>query len=663
MDMQITNKKRTLKQLVLISVGLLFVAMIALSAIFSFSASKHYVQEQLAKHSQEAATFLGIGLSSINEQDSGVGRERLIDAMFDSGDYQSIVLRINASDEVVERMLDVEQTKAPLWFVGMIDLQVQSGDAEVMSGWQRLGSLKVVSNSALAIDKLWERFVVQLILFAGLLIVGILLLYSLLRYLLAPLVQLEQQAQRIANRFFEQPLELPPTRELDSVARSINDMAQSLKKVFDEQIDDIERLRDLSRLDDLTGLFNREGFDARLKSDLVGRSVTGVGELVLVMLNDFESINLSHGRQTGDELLQEISKLLKELSAEYRGAYCSRRSGAQFSVFLSGVSVDCAETYAQKLLSKIQSIPVLRQGLKDDWVNVGVAEVSDAETVSGLLSKADMALRQAQSKGISGWQRYVDLEEDGVSQEVRQANHWQSILQDVLQNNALVLHEQPVQSLVDDSISHKQLLSRIELDGEMIVASTFLPMAKRFGLMVRFDEMIVEAVFAALNKSDSDQSMHYNIALSEAAIADTIFMEWLIEHLRQNQSILHRVTFEVPEHALGFGEEILLKLCELGDSWGFGLCIDRFGVSSIPFTYLKRVRVRSIKIDTSFIRDIHENQENQFFLRSVVQIAHSQNIQVVAIGVESAAELAVLKDLGVDAATGYQICKPSQAQF
>ncbi|WP_156504291.1 hypothetical protein, partial [Oleiphilus sp. HI0066] len=72
--MQITNKKRTLKQLVLISVGLLFVAMIALSAIFSFSASKHYVQEQLAKHSQEAATFLGIGLSSINEQDSGVGR-------------------------------------------------------------------------------------------------------------------------------------------------------------------------------------------------------------------------------------------------------------------------------------------------------------------------------------------------------------------------------------------------------------------------------------------------------------------------------------------------------------------------------------------------------------------------------------------------------------
>ncbi|WP_156493724.1 EAL domain-containing protein, partial [Oleiphilus sp. HI0125] len=92
-------------------------------------------------------------------------------------------------------------------------------------------------------------------------------------------------------------------------------------------------------------------------------------------------------------------------------------------------------------------------------------------------------------------------------------------------------------------------------------------------------------------------------------------------------------------------------------------CIDRFGVSSIPFTYLKRVRVRSIKIDTSFIRDIHENQENQFFLRSVVQIAHSQNIQVVAIGVESAAELAVLKDLGVDAATGYQICKPSQAQF
>jgi EAL domain-containing protein (putative c-di-GMP-specific phosphodiesterase class I) len=168
-------------------------------------------------------------------------------------------------------------------------------------------------------------------------------------------------------------------------------------------------------------------------------------------------------------------------------------------------------------------------------------------------------------------------------------------------------------------------------------------------------------VLKALASSEGQE--HYNITLSEAAIADEVFMQWLAEQLEKHKHVLSRVSFEVPEHAIGFGEDVLVKLCDMGQNWGFSLCIDRFGVSSIPFTYLQRVSVSAIKIDSSFIRNIHLNKENQFFLRAAVQIAHSQNIQVVAIGVETEDELAMIREIGVDAATGYIIQRPSLAKF
>lgn len=656
-----TIKKRSLKQLVLVSVGMLVLFLLGLSASLNFANTRVYIDEQLARHSLDAATFLGLALSSQKEGESNVAKERMIDSIFDSGDYASIQFRAQDGRVIVERSLPSSDSGVPSWFLSRMKLSNFAGEAKVMSGWSQLGTVHVQANPSLAENELWLLFKGQVVLFASVLVVGLLILYALLRKLLAPLSQLEAQAHRIASRFFDQPIELPPTRELDTVVRSMNDMSVKLKRVFDEQLGDIERLRDQTRKDALTGLFNREGFDARLKSDLTDSSVSGVGVLVLVMVNDFGQINIDHGRQEADALLVSVADVLRKLALECRGAYLARRTGAQFSMFLPGVSVDEAEVLAQRLMSKILGLTILRQALRDDWLNVGLAPVNEAETVASLFSKADLALRQAQEKGVSGWRRYASEGGDGFSEEVRQANHWQKILQEVLSSRDITLYEQSVRRLSDNSLSHKQVLSRIEVEGQLIVAATFLPMAKRFGLMVLFDELVVELTLESLAQSGGDE--RYNITLSEAAIADEVFMRWLAEKLEKHKGVLPRVTFEVPEHALGFGEDVLIRLCEMGQRWGFNLCIDRFGVSSIPFTYLQRVKVSALKIDSSFIRNIHLNQENQFFLRAAVQIAHSQNIQVVAIGVETEDELSMVRELGVDAATGYIIQRPSLAQF
>lgn len=657
--MEANKNKRSLKQLIVISVGALFLILLAGSFLLSFATSRAYVESQLSQHSREAATFLGLSLSSIAGEGRQIEQLRMIDALFDSGDYQIIRFENAQGKEVVTKTMSGAEERVPVWFASMLEFDSEVGVAQVMAGWQQQGKVLVQSNTELAYEELWQMFKLQVLWFSLVTLIGLFGLYFLMRKLLMPLADMEKQARDLSHSAFKSRVSLPNTRELESVAVSMNEMSASLERVFDDQLNVIESLRDQSRKDSLTHLFNRDGFDARLRSDLSDTTVSGQGALLLVVIKDFDSFNAKQGRSAGDTLLCEVAGVLNQFVERRSGAYAARRGGAQFSVFVPAIALESSEDLASSLLAKLLSLPAVRHSLRDDTFNIGLAMVEKSDSVKNLLSKADLALRQAQAKDASSWQRYVPEGGEGLVDEVRQANHWQAILQNVLAKNQVILHQQVVRFVDSDEISHHQVLSRIEHEGHLIVASTFLPMARRFGMMVLFDRLIVERVLTGM----SEDQGRYHITLSEAAIMDDHFMAWLVEQLPIYKEVLPRVTFEVPEHALGFGEALLQRFAELGAQWGFKLCIDRFGVSAVPFSYLQRIAVSALKIDQSFIRGINVNLDNQFFLRAVVQIAHSQNIQVIAIGVESQEELETLRKLGIDAAMGYVIEHAEPASF
>jgi diguanylate cyclase (GGDEF)-like protein len=654
------NNKRSLKKLVVLSVGLLLLCLLLGNFVLSFVLGRAYLEEQMQSHAQDAATALGLSISSVVVAGDLIATERMIDVVFDSGDYQSVVYADASGNVLIERSLQYEGEAAPRWFAQMLAMEQSQVEARVVSGWKQRGLVSLVSNANIAYLKLWERFQTQMLWFIAVLLIGLFALYALLRSLLRPLEDMERYAKTLSHNGFDARLAEPSTRELGSVAQALNGMSENLGRVFTDQLDSIESLRQQARLDPLTGLFNREGFDNRLKADLDVHHGVRQGALGLVMLGEFEAVNERQGRDAGDSLLKAVGDTLAKAVSGYDLAYAARRSGAQFSVFLPNLEGDDIDRFASALLSSLLAIPDFRQSLQDDLVHVGLSAVAPKDELSGLLSKADLALRQAQSQSISAWQRYAKLDPQDALEEVRQANHWKTILEQVLADNALILYQQPVYELQTGTLSHQQVLARIKVEGQLIVAGIFLPMAKRFGLSVLFDKMIVEKVLSALAES---HECAYSITLSEASIADEHFSSWLESQLDQHHAVLSRVIFEVPEHALGFGESVMMRLCELGKKYGFSLAIDRFGISSVPFSYIQRVPVKMIKIDSSFVRDIHVNQDNQFFLRSAVQIAHSQNIKVLAIGVETEHELAQLKSVGVDTALGYYWERPRLASF
>lgn len=651
------HSRRTLKQLLMCFIAALLTLLLLGSFFLNISVTREYLQNQLQSHAQDAATSLGLSMSTVIDARDEVAAARMIDVIFDSGDYRRVVFYDLKEQAIITREQKLKIEKVPNWFIELIDLEAPAQQAQVVSGWSQLGSLEIESHPGYAYVELWKVMQTQSVWFFVIAIIGFILAQVFISGILRPLKQVEQQAHEMSLNRFGYKAPMPKTRELARVAFAMNDMGEKLGRVFQDQLSLIENLRAKSFVDTLTGLNNREGFDNRLKAELESEQRTGQGCLLLVQLSDFSEINQEYGRALGDELLQSVASILAKLAKKNAGSFAARRSGVDFSVFFPGLMSDAVDDFATQLLSDLSALPIIKQLLRDDIIHLGFACVRHNDNSQSVLSKADMALRQAQGSGISAWQRYANIEAVDLSSEVRQANEWHTILKQVLADRSVHLHVQPVLDFQNKDLLYYQVLARIDVGDKLAVAGLFLPMAERFQLMTPFDQMVIEKVLSYLSLKQNEGT--YCVSLSESTMSDAQFLDWLDSSLAALTGPVDRLIFEVSEHTIHYREAALQGLSDLSQKYGFKLSVDRFGSSSVPFSYLQRIGLDIIKLDHGFIRNIHNSQSDQFFLHSAVQIAHSQEIQVMAVGVESEQEWEMLKGLGLDGAMGYYLGRPT----
>lgn len=652
-----TNKKRSLITLVIGIVSFALCFLLVGNLLLNVLNTRSLLQGQLYSHAQDSATSLGLSLSTVVDASDDVLASRMIDAIFDSGDYNRIIYFGTDRRAKVSRKLERQNAGVPAWFVTLVDLDAPMATAQVMSGWKQLGELVVQSSTGAAYQKLWETSLNQLAWFSLVLLTALFSMKFLLHRLLAPLRSLERQAHEASTRNFDFQASEPGTRELYKVWDAMNEMSGSLGELFAQQLEAIERLREQSLLDALTGLHNREGFDRRLKAELESRQTVRRGTLILLKINAFEQVNQSVGRAQADELLLAFASVLKSCLEGSDGSFAARRSGADFALFLPDLIGDEVEVEAGRLLAQLNSLTWVRQSLRDDLIHLGLACVGEHDDLSQLLSKADMALRAAQSNGISGWQRYSGLESGQLQDDVKAANNWHFLLKRAFEAKTVSVFRQDVFQVGSKHVLYRQALARIEDEGEILSAAMFIPMAKRFKLMSDLDQLVIESTLQRMQSVAGD----WSVSISEQSLLNKEFVGWFTRRLAQNTELAARLIMQISEHTLKHAEQELRGLCDVTAGYGVRLVIERFGVSALPFSYLKRLPVYAIKIDHSFVRDVHRNIENQFFLSAVVQLAGSQGVKVIAVGVESEPEYNALNAIGISGAMGYYLSIPEEA--
>jgi EAL domain-containing protein (putative c-di-GMP-specific phosphodiesterase class I) len=180
----------------------------------------------------------------------------------------------------------------------------------------------------------------------------------------------------------------------------------------------------------------------------------------------------------------------------------------------------------------------------------------------------------------------------------------------------------------------------------VIHAGIFMPMAERFDMAESFDRLIIDA--ARTSSEAASCKVPLCINLSPRSVITRPFVDWLDNYLREHSLFAKQLIIETSEYLMCSGREHVRYLCEVLHRHGAKLSLDHFGIYSGAFGYINSLPLDYIKIDRCFIRDIHLDQDNQFYVRSLVQIAHCHDIIVLAEGVENFA------GMGLPVSAGHQ---------
>ena len=666
----------SLQRRLMLAISLLLIALLIANMFVTVYNARQNIYQQLEVHAQDTATSLGFNISQsalIKDValEHDVAKIRLmVDVIFDRGYYRRIVYSNLEGEDVVRKEAPLNLKGVPIWFTNWVTIPEPKGSAVVTSGWYQLGEVVVISHPGFAYQDIWRTFKKQL----GLFLFSVALCYGLLsvslKFILRPLRELEDQAEAVYRREFIQ-FPLPNIPELKRVALAMNRMSAKVKSMFSDQVELNDRLRQRLCTDEVTGLANRYEFDERLQSYIKSERIDNTGMLMLMQVGNLLEINLSEGRAQGDTYLQVIAAYLNESLKEYPGAICSRHSGADFAVFIPSTTADESKQVMDRFYKHLHDMEWMQSM---EWsaehrqlIYLGVVYASDLSEQVGrqqlnLLVAADTALNQARNHAYSGyhWQLLAKAPDSGALS----ANQWSMLIREALSQQAFDFKYQPIWQVVKTASEHKkvlmfnEVLTHLSLDGENYSASAFMPMAMRLQLMPEVDRQVIDAVFKRNNDSDGGQLC---INISTASLEDDAFISALEGHLSANPHMAQRIIFELPATSLSVVEPAVRSFAKLVKSFDAKLSLHHFGRGTAEFAFMQSLPLDYLKIDRCFIQTIVDDFDAQFFVRSLVTIAKSCDVVILAEGVETQDQWQKLIELGVEGGQGYWLGRP-QAQ-
>jgi len=648
----------TLFRQLIFAVTFLIVLLMSGNLVVSVFNARGYVFEQMQVHAQDTATSLGLTISHAAKGKDDAQIQSFVDVVFDRGYYRDILYSSLSGDVTVKRHLPIEVEGVPAWFVELIDLPEPEGRAEVVSGWFRLGELVVVSHPGYAYRDLWRVFCEQLWLFMFIAVLSYGLVGIGLRYLLRPLAKVEAQAEAICRREFPVQEALPRTPELRRMVVAMNRMVMKIQSMFQEQVELTESLHRKAYLDPVTNLSNRRDFDSRFEAFIKSERGGSPGVMLLIHLNGLQQFNERFGRDAGDQRVRDLAEIMTTRFSGLNGVILSRRGGADLCAFIPVGDLEEAQSLAALMFDGLTSVGWLNKDTDLD-VHMGVSFAAQVMLDNELLKQADLALRQAQHLG----QRHCQWYEQASNENVRSAQEWRQVLVRAIEDKTFSFHLQPVFSPDGKTVQQEEALCRLTEDGQLVSAGVFLPMAERFGLSSAIDRVMIELLEGyAERTSGAGYIPKLCVNISPRSLSDREFVIWLIGFLSQNPAFSQRLVFELPEQALAANENEVRQFAEQVSALGAQVSLDHFGTSASAFHYLQSLPLSALKIDRQFVHEIEQKEDNQFFVKSLVHIAHSCDVALRAEGIETDAEWQQLIALGIDGGQGYFLGAPKAAK-
>jgi len=424
-----------------------------------------------------------------------------------------------------------------------------------------------------------------------------------------------------------------------------------------------QRIEHLAMHDALTDLPNRLSLQRTVESALQSG---GVGALLFLDIDHFKYVNDNFGHRTGDHLLLGVGSVLRDLMRGLNGELY-RLGGDEFAIHLPAAlrkeAVEAGEL-ALEAVRRYRFQAADNKVISNLAASAGIALYPfHGNDVLALLSNVDIAMYQAKDLGRNR-QVLFDQASTGLRSTHRRI-HWAKKLRDALDEDRLVLFQQPVVQLKDRKTMHHEVLLRIrDEDGRHILPGNFIELAESLSLIQEIDLRVVEKLLAYLREHGrSDGKMRYFVNLSRVSISDQHWIRRVTALLRGSGVNPSQLVFEITETAAMSEIDVTITFIKQLKEMGCRFALDDFGAGFSSFYYLKRFDVDYLKIDGSFIRDLATDEGSRIFVRALNDVARGLDKQVIAEWVETPDALNLLLGMGTQFGQGYLFQRPMSLEL
>ena len=424
-----------------------------------------------------------------------------------------------------------------------------------------------------------------------------------------------------------------------------------------------ERANYMAHYDSLTELPNRTLLNEKLTSVLNEADVNGKQAALLYLdLDNFKTVNDSLGHNYGDELLRDISRKLETCVRKIDTI--SRLGGDEFAILLP--TIENTDDII-KIIDRIMIIfkyPFILSG-KEFYItsSIGISIYpNDGQDTESLMRNSDTAMYSSKNSGKNKYKFFNNAMNDKILQTIELENN----LRHALKRNEFVMHYQPKIDLVTDTISGFEALIRWESPSKgLIPPMDFIPLAEETGLIVPIGDWVLKTACQQIKKLQDlgYTSLNMSINLSARQFKHNNLVDSINNIISETGIGPESVELEITETMVMENLDNTVKTLKKIKESGIKISLDDFGIGYSSLNYLRKLPIDILKIDKDFVLDILQDKKQAEIAKTIILLAHSMDLKVIAEGVGNVDILNLLKNYGCDMAQGYLFSKPIKSEY